>query len=224
MTQVPPSGAQSQHAVHPRPGSSLPVAALILGLCGIVPFLGVLAGLTGVILGIVSLAKGAGRNGMAVTGIITGLVLPTIGTATLMVAVLVPALGHAREVAKRALCGSHLNCIGKGMVMYGAENGDAYPPDLDLLVESGMVTPKMLQCPSTDGSRKVDYFYLPPAQPNASAKTLVACDLAGNHKDGRNVLYAAGNVKWRSEQVFQAELANPLNAAFAAALRKIEGP
>ena len=54
--------------------------------------------------------------------------------------------------------------------------------------------------------------------------TIIACDLKSNHKEGRNVLHLQGSVAWRTEAAFQSELAQPHNAAFAAALKKAEGP
>ncbi len=98
------------------------------------------------------------------------------------------------------------------------------------LIGEGTVPRKMLQCPSAGGNRRCDYFYLPPSADPAEDPAglprylLAACDLRGNHRNVRNVMYAAGNVRKLSEAAFQAELAKPINAAFAAALKKAEGP
>ena len=43
-------------------------------------------------------------------------------------------------------------------------------------------------------------------------------------EDGRAVLRHDGAVRWSTEDAFQAELAVPWNAAFAAALKQAEGP
>jgi len=115
--------------------------------------------------------------------------------------------------------------------MYWGENQGAYPPDLDVLVRQGKVPRKALRCPSVEHGRRCDYFYLAPSgylAPTGGAADvpddlLVACDLRGNHGRGRNVMYAHGNVGLRTQVEFQAELAKPLNAAFAAALREAEG-
>jgi hypothetical protein len=109
--------------------------------------------------------------------------------------------------------------------MYCTENKDAFPPNLDVLVREGTVSAKMLQCPSAGRNRQCDYFYLAPSGDAADAldDLLVACDLRGNHGgEGRTVLHASLVCKWVREEAFQAELDKPVNAAFAAALRKAE--
>ena len=96
------------------------------------------------------------------------------------------------------------------------------------------------------GRYRCDYFYLPPEQPeperplpetpefgtdlppmerypDVPATTIVACDLRGNHEDGRNVLYADAHVQWCEEGEFQRELDKPANRRFAEALREHEG-
>jgi len=59
--------------------------------------------------------------------------LVVVAIIALLVSILVPALGRARELAKRALCGARLNGIGKGLVLYGTENDDQPPilPDIN---------------------------------------------------------------------------------------------
>jgi len=232
---APPASPPPQAGA--RKSSALAVGALILGLCGIVPILGILLGGIGIVLGIVVLAKNAGGKGLAVGGIIAGLVGIVIGQALMVVIMLVPALSRARELSKRALCGGNLNGIGKGIAMYATENNDAYPPNLQVLITEGSVSARMLQCPSAGGNRRCDYFYFPPPGDPAEdpaedspyvwrdMELLVACDFKNNHGgEGRNVMYASMLTKWILEDAFQAELAKPVNAAFAAALRKAEGP
>ena len=224
MTVTPPPVAPPVPHAAPQKTSGLAVTALVLGICGIVPCLGVLLGLIGIVLGIVALARNAGGKGFAVGGIIAGLVCIVIGQA-LMVAMVVSAVARAKEQGKRAACAGNLSAIGRGMVMYGTANQDAFPPDLDVLVRQPLVPRKVLHCPSVERHRRCDYFYLPPSGKGDDVPDdlLVACDLSGNHDDGRNVLYAIGYVKRLKEKAFQAELGKPVNAAFAAALRKAEG-
>ena len=226
MTQAPPPQQPQQVLVVAKPKSGLAIAAMVLGLSGIIPFLGVLTGLTGAILGVVSLAKGAGRKGMALTGVIAGVVLPTIGTLTLMVAVLVPALGRARELSRRVWCASNLNAIVKGATLHQEANDDgAWPADPKMLIGERSISAGHLQCPSADSGRKMDFFYLAPAEPDPPVGTIIACDLPGNHDgEGRNVVYADSHVEWTTEQGLQLELADPLNTRFAQALKKAEGP
>ena len=93
-----------------------------------------------------------------------------------------------------------------------------------MLIAEGTISAGHLRCPSADGGRKMDYFYLAPLEPDLPAGTIIACDLPGNHDgDGRNVMYVDAHVEWQAEQAFQLELADPLNTRFAAALKQAEG-
>jgi len=53
--------------------------------------------------------------------------LVVIGIIALLVSILMPALGRARELAKRIQCASQLNGIGKAIMMYQNEYRDANP-------------------------------------------------------------------------------------------------
>jgi len=112
--------------------------------------------------------------------------------------------------------------------MYLTESNHRPPGDLQTLADRQLLgLPKALQCPSAHSGRSCDYFYFSPAGPEEvelPGETMVACDLDGNHPDGRNVLYMDGHVAWMSEAHFQVVLTEPQNAAFAAALKKVEGP
>lgn len=200
-------------------GDGMAVAALVLGLCSII--LGTVPGLIAIILGIVALAQKTLRRGMAITGIVTG----TVGlllVPALLVSILLPSLGRARSLAKISICSANLNTIGKGYHIYLTEY-DAPPADIDALIGVSL-TPAVFKCPCAKSGRPADIFYLPAAM-DADPLTIVACDFKGNHPDGsRNVLTNMGTVRALSEAAFQAELSQPYNTAFAAALRKVEGP
>ncbi len=58
--------------------------------------------------------------------------LVVIAIIALLVAILVPSLGRARELARRVWCASNLNAIGKGMYLYDTENDQGVPilPDI----------------------------------------------------------------------------------------------
>ncbi|MCK5269290.1 MAG: type II secretion system protein [Sedimentisphaerales bacterium] len=53
--------------------------------------------------------------------------LVVIGIIALLVSILMPALGRARELAKRIQCASQLNGIGKAIMMYQNEYGGSNP-------------------------------------------------------------------------------------------------
>ena len=219
---MPPqsAGPVAAQAVAEAPPSSMGGWALalgILGLLGCIPL-----GLVAIILGIVALGKPAASRGKATAGIITG--AASLVVVPLLIAILLPSLARARELAQMSLCAANMNAVGKGMQMYMIEHDDAPPQNLDALIEMGAIQRPHLECPSAkDGTPWPHYFYLAPSA-DAPGSTFVLCDLKGNHpRDGRNVLTLGSSVrKFRTEAQFQAALTRPENTAFAAALRKAE--
>ncbi len=195
------------------PDKVMAIGALILGLVSIFPCVGILAGIAAVIVGIVSLATGRPGRGMAIAGIVLGLLVPLLQMSI---------LGGTRESVRQAVCKSSLMGVRNAVEMYKADNGYETPANLQLLVQGKLILPQMLRCPSTGNTTGVDYFYF--FHPNdVPAKALVACDLPGNHGDsGRNVLFADASGKFYKESAFQILLTKPENIAFAKALKARE--
>ncbi len=234
VTQTPPTNpiqSSASSAVAPAsaaPGAKAALWSLILGILGM--FLCLPAALMAVILGIIAATKrGNPRKGMGIAGLILGGIGLLLGPFMLamMVGILMPTLGRAREIAHMSMCGANMSGVGKAMQIHMAENDDGPPADLDVLLETGWIGPEHLVCPSAKGrSPQPHYFYF--VQPDATPRgsTFVMCDLKSNHpRDGRQVLtYGASIQKFRTEAAFQTALARPENAAFAAALKKAEGP
>lgn len=217
----PPVGVPFETPPPAQPGNGLAIASMVLGIASFV--FGVTA-IAGLILGIISLARKSAGRGFAIAGVACSAVC-LLAYVALMVAILVPGLGHAKELAKQAKCSMQLNAIGKAVIMYQSDNNEQFPPDLNTLVRAGQPS-ELLRCPSaTEKGRACDYLYAPPPA-DAPLSTVIACELAGNHKDGsRNVLHADGRVEsMRSEPAFQALMAQPENADFAATLRQAETP
>ena len=158
--------------------------------------------------------------------------LPTIPTSLFAVglwaAILVPALQQANELTNRTVCMSNLSSIGKGLTIYKGMHDNRFPPSLDALIAEGQPR-KHFVCPSVEPDRrpagqKFDYFYLPPESEGDMSGILI-CDFRANHRGKqRNVLSVGMAVRRLTEPQFQAELARPINARFAEALRKVEGP
>jgi hypothetical protein len=69
------------------------------------------------------------------------LTIPAVAFGT---AVMIPSLGRARELANRAADGASLTGIAKAANLYGAENNDALPPHMAVLLINGWVSPKGL--------------------------------------------------------------------------------
>ncbi len=147
--------------------------------------------------------------------------LPGAGTS-LATSILLPTLGRARGQAKQAVSAANLRGIGKGCMIYAAENNDKFPPDLAKLVEIGCAGPSMLMSPTS--GRKVrldsagkpvgpfDYVYL--------GAGLKADDILNpyefilayeqpeiNKLKGTNVLFVDCHVAWVSMEEFRGLLA-----------------
>ena len=126
------------------------------------------------------------------------------------------------------MCQTHLNVIGVGLIMYATENEDQYPPTLEDLIDEnylGQDSRKILRSPADNIDRSCSYFYFAPTSMNeVPPKILVACTYKDVYNGFRNVLQIDCTVTRLSNAEFQAELAKPYNARFAAALKKAEGP
>ncbi len=209
--------------------------------------MGLIAALVAVVLGVFGLRRARPRKWLAALTILLG------AAAAFPLAALWQEVRHGQmEPMLRARCATNLSSIRNGLVMYSSEHEDLYPEQLHVLVRHGLISVDTLECPSVDeedlsdghyvevtdpelreqladglvdGRYRCDYFYLPPMEryPDVPATTIVACDLRGNHEDGRNVLYAYAHVQWCEEDDLQRELDKPVNRRFAEALREHEG-
>ncbi|KKL08452.1 hypothetical protein LCGC14_2575730, partial [marine sediment metagenome] len=104
--------------------------------------------------------------------------LVVVAIVTLLVTIIMPTLGRALVLARRAICGTNLASAVKGMALYGTENNAKFPnrgyrdttrfdvigadlkndPDsansnsrnLFLAVRLGFINPDLLNCPATE--------------------------------------------------------------------------
>jgi hypothetical protein len=93
------------------------------------------------------------------------------GAFVLLVAILLPSLGRAREGANRVKCASNLRQIGQAALMYANDHGGQLPPDLQALYLHGDLTSEVFICPSDDKGHPT----------GATAQQVVASMLDGNH-------------------------------------------
>jgi len=146
-----------------------------------------------------------------------------------LVAAVLLVLQYALNLSGQANCTSSLAAMSRATAAYKAQHDGNWPPDLQSLrtVKVDDMQTESFLCPCVRGDRRpagqtYDYFYFPPKS-SAAPRTIVACDFGGNHGDGsRNVLFADGKFRPMSAEEFQAALADPANAAFAAALSQVE--
>lgn len=74
--------------------------------------------------------------------------LVVIGVIALIAAMLLPALGKARERGRRAACLNNLAQMAISLKSYSSDMDEWLPPNLFLLRDHGMM-PEMFVCPST---------------------------------------------------------------------------
>ncbi len=185
--------------------AGLAIASLVLGIVGFCT-VGI-AGIVGVILGIVALVKASNEpqvdrgRGFAIAGIVTGAVSLLSSLMVLpMIAVLLPSLSQARELAKRSVCGANLRAVETSLRSYADEQGQE-PPNLSVLVDSGWINPRMLNCPSADPatSQTPPYIWIRGAD-CAAAENVVLYEPLQNHRgEGGNVLFCDGHVEFVPE-------------------------
>ena len=145
---------------------------------------------------------------IAVLGII-------FGYASMACALIFPAVGsisHAREKARRINCASHLKNFALACRMYSGDNDEWSPDTLMRLPEGDYLTTVMLwTCPSTStpdaadldelrSGEHTDYLYFgagltEDCAGHDASRTIMGCDMAGNHAGFFNVWFADGHVK-----------------------------
>jgi len=105
---------------------------------------------------------------------------------------LLPAIGQARERARRADCANNLRQIGIALHNYATDHNESFPADLDSLHPNYIDDLSVFVCPSSGGYS----YHAGLTVATVSTEPLVE-DSAGNHRDaGKNVLYVGGNVEW----------------------------
>ena len=135
-------------------------------------------------------------TGLVVVGIIFGIVF--VG---FLLYIMHHSLQRARSLTKRSICGTNLNFMGQAMASYSEENEGQYPPNLDILIKETDISSKGVVCPYDPKNRYL-YRYVPDI--NADGNMILFHEHRDNyHGQGRNVLFAAMNVAWLSEEEFQ---------------------
>ena len=152
---------------------------------------------------------------------LTGLATAPVA-APMAAAVLLPAVGRARNLAQQAVSMANLNAIGKAVAMYMAEYDDKVPPNLAKLVELRYITPQALVSPVSGRKMPTDSKGVPKGEsdyvyivmgPDADGELIRAYERPENHRNkGTCVLLVSGVVTWMDMPQFKALLRRTLAA------------
>jgi competence protein ComGC len=134
--------------------SALAIWSFVLAMLGLFTFMiTALPALICGIVGLIKISKSSGRlkgTGFAITGIVVPVVYVFL-VLPIMLAILMPALGKARQLSQRIICSNNISGLGKAIVVYTNDHNGAYPPTdkwCDVLVKDCDVTWEQLRCPA----------------------------------------------------------------------------
>jgi prepilin-type processing-associated H-X9-DG protein len=177
----------------PPQGNGMAVAGLVMGILSFfcLPIIGSILAVIFGIIGLVRTKDGRRGKGMSIAAIVLGVI-----GFVIMPSILLPSLNRARETANRVKCASQMRLIGTAINSYQSQHSGQYPPNLNALVSSGLITSQGLVCPS-DNNTSGQPSYILMAQTGfvpVSANSVLLYEPITDHTDGANFLYADGHV------------------------------
>jgi prepilin-type processing-associated H-X9-DG protein len=130
-----------------------------------------------------------------------------IGMGALGMGALMPALPRTRQIAFRMVSGTNLSVMGKAMLIYANDYDDKFPPNLNVLLEKGLITAKTLESKSRpDGYDGPNFIYISGQDLSMYPGNIVAYENPEFRSDGVNVLFLDSHVEWMKPDNFLREL------------------
>jgi prepilin-type processing-associated H-X9-DG protein len=126
----------------------------------------------------------------------------SVATTALMASILLPSLSRARELSKRTVSASNLRGIGVTCLIYANDHEDQFPPDLQTLVRSGDLEPRILISPRDPSPDECSYEYIAGQTSGSAARNVLAYE-PDYDGEGGNILFADGRVEWVKPPEYQ---------------------
>ncbi|MHC4528032.1 MAG: hypothetical protein ACYS29_09160, partial [Planctomycetota bacterium] len=136
-----------------------------------------------------------------------------VAGASVGMAILMPALARARELAGRVVSGTNLSQIGKTCLVYANDDPEGrFPPDLETLVVKDYFPAKILESKlKPKGFEGPSYIYIAGQTAATYPGNIVAYENVAYEDpaycyEGVNVLFVDTHVQWMKPEQFMAEL------------------
>ena len=101
----------------------------------------------------------------------------------------------ANNLRHTGKCSNNLRIISQALFLYGANNGNVYPANLNLLVDANLLTTEILQCPQVDGANDMYMFFVGGrGVSEIGSNDIIVLEAAPNHEGGGNAIVGDGTV------------------------------
>lgn len=123
-----------------------------------------------------------------------------VGTASMAVSIMLPALSRARELSKRTVCSSNLRGIGQAFYIHAQSHDDRFPDDVKTLIDELNAIQKQFHCPSSGADPediRACYEYIPGQSTLDDPTNVLMYEKEGAHQnEGANVLFVDAHVEF----------------------------
>lgn len=122
--------------------------------------------------------------------------------------ILMPRTGP-RELPRRGVCAANLRGIGQSAHIYAQDNPGYFPPNLQVLIDEGMLTEMQCYCPKSgnDEPDPFNYYFVAGLNSGDPPTWILAFEDPENHGDGVNILFVDSHVEFFRTDGFKKALA-----------------